>query len=247
MATSLLLSEIAVGLEVFQFRLRLRGLGQALYCIEGDSFLPQRIASWVLCYIQSGQDSLGQDANSLKCDLGILSCLFLWLETELINQWRNTKLTSSNHVIFKKSHIPTPNFFSFIKKRNNSLLLLSLGFHVSSQVLKWIGETTVSKVVIPISQRILSWESGTSGILPGNPAWFLRGKYSVALGARRLGFWLCPGFWPWTKHSAPRFLSGIVERRVGGSCLLLLASGGHWNSHGSSAVFSEMLGRGWQS
>lgn len=176
---------------------------------------------WVLCYIQNGKDSLGQDANSLKCDLAILSCLFLWLETERINQRRNTKLTSSNHVIFKKSHIPTPNFFSFVKKRNNSLLLLSLGFHVSSQVLKWIGETTVSKVVIPISQWILSWENGTSGILPRKPVWFLCRKYSIALGMRRLEFWFCPSVWPWTKHPASLFFNCTMEGRVGGYCLLL--------------------------
>lgn len=161
---------------------------------------------------------------------GILSCLFLWLETELTNQWRNTKLTSSNQVIFKKSHSPTPNFFSFIKKRNNSLLLLSLGFHVSSQVLKWIGETTVSKVVIPISRWILSWENGTSGILPRKSAWFLRGKYSIALGMRRLEFWLCPSCWPWTKHSAPLFFSGVMEGKARGHCPLLQVSGGDRNS-----------------
>lgn len=208
---------IAVGFEDYQFRLQFRGLWQALSCTEGDSVLPQSIAFWVLCYIQSGKDSLGQDANSLKCDLGILSCLFLWLETELTNQWRNTKLTSSNHVIFKKSPIPTPNFFSFVKKRNNSLLLLSLGFHVSSQVLKWIGETTVSKVVIPIFQWILSWENGTSGILPRKPAWFLCGKYSIALGMRSLEYWSCPHSWPWTKHSASLLFSGMTE----GYCLPL--------------------------
>lgn len=196
--------------EDYQFRLQFRGLWQTLSCIEGDSFLPQSIAFWVFCSIQSGKDSLGQDANSLKCDLGILSCLFLWLETELTNQRRNTKLTSSNHVIFKKSHIPTPNFFSFVKKRNNSLLLFSLGFRVSSQVLKWIGETTVSKVVIPISQWILSWENGTSGILPRKPAWFLCGKYSIALGTGRLESWSCPRLWPWTKHSAALFFHGTI-------------------------------------
>lgn len=221
MATPLSFSVIATGLKDFQFRLRFRGLWQALYCTEGDSLLPQRIAFWVLCYMQNGQDSLGQDANSLKRDLGILSCLFLWLETELINQRRNTKLTSSNHVIFKKSHIPTPNFFSFVKKRNNSLLLLSLGFHVSSQVLKWIGETTVSKVVIPIFQWILSWENGTSGILPRKPAWFLCRKCSIALGTRRLEFCFCPSFWPWTKHSASLFFKSITEGKGRGYCLLL--------------------------
>lgn len=206
------------------------------YCIVGDSFLPQRIAFWVLCHTQSRKDSLGQDANSLKCGLGILSCLFLWLETELTNQRRNMKLTSSNHVIFTKSHIPTPNFFSFVKKRNNSLLLLSLGFRVSSQVLKWIGETTVSKVVIPIFQWILSWENGTSGILPRKPAWFLCrksawflcGKYRIALGTRRLEFWFCPSFWPWTKHSASLFFNSTV-------------GGGSWRVLPASVVFRRLL------
>ena len=111
---------------------------------------------------------------------------------------------------FKKSHIPTPHFFSFVNKRNNSLLLLSLGFCVSRQVLKWIGETTVSKVVIPIFQRILSWENGTFGILPRKPAWFLRRNSSVALGMRRLEFRAWPSFWPWTKHSTSLF-NGIME------------------------------------
>lgn len=59
----------------------------------------------VLRCVQREIDSLGQDANSLKCDLGLLNCLFLWLETELTNQRRNARLTSSNHVIFKE----TPN------------------------------------------------------------------------------------------------------------------------------------------
>lgn len=186
------------------------GWWQAFRYTGGGSFLPQRVAFQVLCYVHSGKDSLGQDANSLKCDFSLLSCMFLWLEPELTNQWRNTKLTSSNHVIFKKSHIPTPNFFSFVKKRKNSLLLLSLGFCVSRQVLKWIGAAAVSKVVIPIFQQILSWENGTSGILPRKPACFLCGKYSIALGMRRLEFWSYPSFWPWTQHSTS-LLSGVTE------------------------------------
>lgn len=41
-------SVIAVGLDDFQFRLWFRGLWGALYSVEGDSFLPQRIVFWVL-------------------------------------------------------------------------------------------------------------------------------------------------------------------------------------------------------
>lgn len=96
---------IAIRLEDCQFSLWSRGWGQALCCIEWDSLLPRRVAFWVLCYVQNGKDSLGQDANSSRCDFCILSCMFLWLETELTNQGRNTKLTCSNHVIFLRNPI----------------------------------------------------------------------------------------------------------------------------------------------